>query len=52
MQGFREKQGRDGGGKLMNGGCLPVSGDGTLALFVLFPQPLLQTCYVDVISVL
>lgn len=37
MQGFREKQGRDGGGKLMNGGCPPVSGDGTLALFVFLP---------------
>lgn len=37
MQGFREKQRRGRGDRLMNGGCPPVLGDGMLALFVLFP---------------
>ena len=37
MQGFREKQRRGRGDKLMNDDCPPVPGDGTLALFVLFP---------------
>ena len=35
--GFQREAGRDGGGKLMNGGCPPVSGDGTLDLFVFLP---------------